>query len=118
MVGHDSLDVAATYCNMAVVFRKQGQYEKALEYYQKDLDITIKVVGHGHPLVATVYYNLACLFASRDTEQCRIMLAKAEETGCLWKAVTIAHVQQDSDLDPVRHADWFSDLLSRGEAEK
>ena len=82
------------------------------------LGSTMGVQGQPHCCSgATTYYNLACLHASRDTEQCRMMLAKAEETGCLWQEITIAHVQQDSDLDPVRHLDWFADLLSRGKAQ-
>jgi hypothetical protein len=99
------------------VYLAQEQYQKALESNSKTLYIQIRVVGQDHPDVANTYYDLACLHASRDTEQCRMMLAKAEETGCLWQAVTIAHVQQDSDLDPVRHLDWFTDLLSRGKAQ-
>ena len=42
------MSVARTYNNMAVVYDSQGHYEKALEYYQKGLDIMIKVVGHDH----------------------------------------------------------------------
>ena len=52
------LDVARTYNNMANVYRSQGHYERALEYYQKDLDITIVVVGHDHIDVADTYINM------------------------------------------------------------
>jgi len=48
--------LAAPYLNMGSVYDSQGQYEKALEYYQKKaleyyqkaLDITVRVVGHDH----------------------------------------------------------------------
>jgi tetratricopeptide (TPR) repeat protein len=43
--GQDSLDVAASYNNIAIIYRNQGKYEEALEYYQKDLDITVRLVG-------------------------------------------------------------------------
>jgi tetratricopeptide (TPR) repeat protein len=31
--GHDSLSVAASYNNIAIIYREQGKYEEALEYY-------------------------------------------------------------------------------------
>jgi len=37
---------------MAIVYKSQGHYERALEYYQKSLDIKIRVVGSEHPDVA------------------------------------------------------------------
>ena len=33
--GHDCLGVARTYGNMGIVYKSQGHYESALEYYQK-----------------------------------------------------------------------------------
>ena len=35
-----------------------GQYDKALEYYQKSLAINLKQLGTDHPLVATSYNNI------------------------------------------------------------
>jgi pentatricopeptide repeat protein len=35
--GSDHLDVAASYNNIAIIYRKQGKYEEALEYYQKSV---------------------------------------------------------------------------------
>ena len=52
-------DVASTYNNMGNVYDSQGQYETALEFYQKNLDITIRVFGHQHNAVATAKYNIA-----------------------------------------------------------
>jgi tetratricopeptide (TPR) repeat protein len=54
--------VAGTYNNMAVVYQSQGHYERALEYYQKSLDITIKVVGHDHPRVADSKVNIGLVY--------------------------------------------------------
>ena len=115
--GYEHPDVAGTHLNMGSVHCSLADYEKALFHFGKAQEVFVAVFGYEHPRVTTTFYNLACLHASRDIEQCRMMLAKAEETGCLWQAVTIAHVQQDSDLDPVRHLDWFTDLLSRGKAQ-
>ena len=39
------MSVAATYNNIAMVLDSQGQYEEALETYQKALDIKIKCLG-------------------------------------------------------------------------
>jgi hypothetical protein len=36
----------------------QGKLDKAIEFYEKDLAITIKVLGKEHPDVATSYNNL------------------------------------------------------------
>ena len=58
--------VSASYNNMGIVYKKQGHYDKALEYYQKDLDITIRVVGHDHPDVAISKFNLASLLRNMD----------------------------------------------------
>jgi tetratricopeptide (TPR) repeat protein len=49
LAGHDSPDVAASYNNTGNVYNRQGQYERALEYYQKALEINIKVSGQDHP---------------------------------------------------------------------
>ena len=39
----------------------QGKYEEALEYYQKDLDITARLVGD-HPSVADSKENIGLVF--------------------------------------------------------
>ena len=47
---------------MAVVYKSQGHYERALEYYHKSLDIKIKVVGHDHRSVASSYQNIGIVY--------------------------------------------------------
>jgi tetratricopeptide (TPR) repeat protein len=54
--------VASTYGNIGLVYEKQGLYEKALEYYQKDLEITVRVVGHDHLDVAKTYNNVGGVY--------------------------------------------------------
>ena len=39
-----------------------GDYEKALPLYQRDLEISEKVLGPQHPSVATTLNNLASLY--------------------------------------------------------
>ncbi|HEY4833014.1 MAG TPA: tetratricopeptide repeat protein, partial [Waddliaceae bacterium] len=44
--------------NIGVALRSQGRYDEALVYYQKDLKISIKVLGEEHPDVAASYNNI------------------------------------------------------------
>ena len=53
------------YNNMACVFRAQGDYEKALEYYGKDLAISERVLGPEHPSTATTYNNMAGVYEDK-----------------------------------------------------
>ena len=47
------------------VFRKFGQYEKALSFYQKCLNIELKTLGDEHPDVATSYNNIGSIWDSK-----------------------------------------------------
>ncbi|KAJ1483491.1 hypothetical protein T484DRAFT_1800124 [Baffinella frigidus] len=49
--GLEHLDMAASFFTLAVVHFLRGEYEKALELYQKSLDIMIRVRGRDN----TVY---------------------------------------------------------------
>ena len=44
-------------CSVGVVHYHMGENEKALEYYNKSLEIKIKVHGQDHPLVADTKVN-------------------------------------------------------------
>ena len=66
--------------NMAGVYEDQGDYEKALEYYSKDLEISEKVLGSGHPSTATTYNNMAGVYkAQGDYEKALEYYDKALE---------------------------------------
>ena len=107
--------VAETQENSAMVYEQQEQIEKALQIYTSVLETKIQVCGAGSEPAARTCHNMACLHAKvLDIEQCRVMLEKAEKTGCLWLAVTPEHVHHDSDLDSVRHLDWFTAMVCRG----
>ena len=76
--GCDHPDVAASYNGIGNVYYSQGQYERALEYYQKGLEINIKVSGQDHPDVATSYQNLAVVYRSQKNHvQTKEMATKA-----------------------------------------
>ena len=46
---------------MAIVYKKQGKYVDALEYYNKALVIKLQVHGTDHPSVGLSYYNMGNL---------------------------------------------------------
>ena len=48
--------------NMAGIYYVQGNYGKALEYYEKACAIREKVLGKGHPYTATTYNNMALVY--------------------------------------------------------
>ena len=48
--------------NIAEVYKKQGDYPKALEWYHKDLKISEKVLGKDHPDTAITYGNIAGMY--------------------------------------------------------
>ena len=55
-------NTAMTYGNMALVYDDQGEYEKALEWYEKGLEIKLKTLGPDHPSTATTYNNMAVVY--------------------------------------------------------
>ena len=48
--------------NYGDVYVKSGQYNKALDLYQKCLDIELKTLGAEHPAVATSYNNIGMVW--------------------------------------------------------
>ena len=50
---------------MAVVYQDQRDYEKALEYYGKALDVKERVLGSDHPSTATTYNNMAGVYKAK-----------------------------------------------------
>ena len=57
--------MAASYLNIGGVYRKQGRYEEALDYYHRDLEITVRVVGQEHPRVAASYNNIGAVYLEK-----------------------------------------------------
>ena len=122
-VQHRVLDVASSKYNIADLKEAQGDLEEARSLFleceqiyanvlgffsQRALEVFLAVYGQEHPSVANSYYNLACLYAARDSTLCRDMLLKAEQTGQLY--LLKEHMKTDSDMDPVRELEWYKDL--------
>ena len=49
-------------CSIGAVYNKMGENEKALGYYNKSLEIKIKVLGQDHPLAADTKNNIAVVY--------------------------------------------------------
>merc|ERR1711871_1634581 len=60
-----SYDLGIAYQRLATVYADQGDYPKALEYYQKDLDIAIASVGEQHMSVGETYNNTATVYVNQ-----------------------------------------------------
>ena len=59
------VEPANSFYNIGNVYYSQGQYERALEYYQKPLDIRIRVFGSDHLDVAKSYNNIGNVYDSQ-----------------------------------------------------
>ena len=65
--------MAISYNNIGLVHDNKGEYDKALEHYQKALAIVLKQLGAEHPSVARSYNNMAYVYEAKKD------LAKAKE---------------------------------------
>ncbi|CAF4164299.1 unnamed protein product, partial [Rotaria sordida] len=55
-------DLASFYNNIGAVYRNMGEYSKALTYYEKDLEITLKALPPNHPYFAGSYNNIGLVY--------------------------------------------------------
>ena len=58
VLGEKHLEVAYSYNSMGIIYNKQGEYTKALDYYEKSLAIRKVVLGEKHPEVAGSYNGI------------------------------------------------------------
>ena len=57
-MGGEHPDVATSCNNIGLTWNKKGEYDKALECFEKCLAIRLKTLGGEHPHVATSYYHI------------------------------------------------------------
>ena len=55
-------DYSPAYNNLGLAYKQKGDYDKALEYFQKALKLDLKQVGPWHTEVAIRYNNLAMTY--------------------------------------------------------
>jgi len=58
-------EYSEAYNNLGLAYRSNGDYDRAIEYYQKALKIDLKQLGPDHPNVATRYNNLGVAFDNK-----------------------------------------------------
>lgn len=59
------LQLAKLYNYIGITYRKKGQFEKALQFYQQELQINTALYGEGHPSVAGGYNNIGGIYYYR-----------------------------------------------------
>lgn len=74
-------DGALLFNNIATVYRAQGDYGSAQEYYGKAITVSERVLGPGHPLTATMYNNMGVVYFAQGD------YGSAQEY--YWKALSI-----------------------------
>ncbi|MBP3408177.1 MAG: tetratricopeptide repeat protein, partial [Bacteroidaceae bacterium] len=63
-LGEKHVSTAASYNNIGVAYYSLGDYDKALEYYNRAHDIRLDVLGENHPGVAASYSNIGVAYYS------------------------------------------------------
>ena len=58
-------EIGLLFHNIAAVNNNQGEYDKALEWYQKALNIREKILGPDHPDTAATYNNIAAVYSKQ-----------------------------------------------------
>lgn len=62
------------------------------------------------------YYNMTCLYTSRDHDLCCDILFREQKTGWIGTTVIVSisleHMKEDTDFDPVRDLEWYKELMS------
>jgi tetratricopeptide (TPR) repeat protein len=60
-LGENHPDVATSYYNIAIVYNSKGDYDNALDYFNKALTIYKSALGDSHPDVADTRNNVKLL---------------------------------------------------------
>ena len=64
----ESEETAVSYNDIGFIYSAQGNYTKALEYYEKALVIWLKVYGENHPSTATSYNNIGLVYRQQGND--------------------------------------------------
>ena len=61
--------IASAYNSIGIIYESRDEHKKALDYYQKSLDMHKKLFGENSSENAAVYYNLASFYHNRGKEK-------------------------------------------------
>ena len=64
-MGENHPDCATSFNNIGFALDRKGEYDKAIEYYEKCLNIELKTLGEKHPSIATTYSNIGFAFENK-----------------------------------------------------
>lgn len=74
--GPDHLSLAASLNGLGIVHLLDGQPERALEYFERALELRVRMVGPVHPTVASVHSNMGTVYLRAD--DCKSAIPKFE----------------------------------------
>ncbi len=58
VLGENYPDVAISYNNIGYAYFSLGEYNKALDYYERSLKIRLAVLGENHPRTRSIIENI------------------------------------------------------------
>jgi tetratricopeptide (TPR) repeat protein len=79
-LGGEHPSVATSYGNIGSTWKTKGEYDKALEYYEKCLAIELKTLGGEHPSVAASYFNIGTCYQNLEAYEQAIKVFSAGYT--------------------------------------
>ena len=99
-MGGEHPDVASSYINIGNTWGNKGEYDKALEYYEKCLTIRLKTLGGEHPDVASSYNNIGKCYDALNNKELALdyfiqsaEIRKSDPEAGINDAVTLDSVQ-------------------------
>jgi tetratricopeptide (TPR) repeat protein len=122
-LGPDHPDTLRSMGNLALSYAALGRHAEALKLHEETLALQKATLGPDHPDTLNTIYNIACVHAlmipkssdpAREADLAMEWLRKAVAAG--YK--NLAHMKQDTDLDPLRKRDDFQKLMTELEAKK
>ena len=53
---------AASYTNIGAAYNYKKEYNNAIDYYYKSIEIQLKILGYDHPNTETSYTNIGSVY--------------------------------------------------------
>ncbi len=76
----DELDISFGYSQLGIAWHRKGEYNTAAGYFQRALEIDLKILGKNHPDIAKDYNNLGGISKSKgDFDKAILYFEKALE---------------------------------------